>query len=56
MSGDKIVAVISVVACLFLASRSIRSRGITGQNMFLMGVVWVIIIAGLALILGKFAH
>lgn len=47
-----LVALVSVGASLFLAIRSYRSRGISGQNTMLMGLVWVILIAGLALLLG----
>jgi len=53
MSGDRIVAIISVLACLVLAWRSYGRRGISGQNTMFMAIAWVVIIAGLALILGR---
>ena len=48
-----LVALVSVGASLFLAILSYRSRGISGQNTMLMGLVWVILIAGLSLLLGN---
>lgn len=53
MTGDRIVAIISVLACLVLAGRGYRARHVSGQNTLLMAIAWVVIIAGLALILGR---
>lgn len=50
---DKIVGLIAALMALLLASRNLRSRGLPANRMMLYGVVWVILISGLALI---FAH
>lgn len=47
-----LVALVTVGASLFLAILNYRSRGISGQNTMIMGLIWVILIAGLALLLG----
>lgn len=55
MSGDTIVALIGVVAALFLAVRGFHSRGVAFENKALMAVVWVVIIAVLAFVLQRYA-
>lgn len=53
MTGDRIVGIIFVLACLVLAVRGYRARRVSRQNTLLMAIAWILIIAGLALILGR---
>ena len=53
MDGATIVSLISVVAALFLATRALKSHGLSFENKAWMAVAWAIIIAVLAFVIGR---
>lgn len=53
-STAMIVALIGVLASLFLAVRSWRSHGLSLGAGVRMGLIWALIIAVLAFVLGRF--
>ncbi|HEX8057398.1 MAG TPA: hypothetical protein VF481_12100 [Novosphingobium sp.] len=55
MNGNMIVALVTIVASLFLAVRALRSRQLDFSRTALMAGVWVVIIAALAFVLQRFA-
>lgn len=55
MSGNTIVFLITVVASLFLATRTLRHRQLDLGKTALMAGIWVVIIAVLAFVLQRFA-
>lgn len=48
-----LVALITVGASLMLAIRGFRSNGVSAQKTMQMGIIWVVLIAGLAVLLGR---
>jgi hypothetical protein len=50
-----IVAIVSIVGCLVLATRSLWARNLGSKRLALMGVAWAAIIAVLAFVLQKAA-
>ena len=50
MNGDQIVALIGVIAALVLAWRGIRSYNVPHQRMIGMAMIWLAVIAGLAVL------
>lgn len=55
MNGNMIVALVTIVASLFLAVRALRSRQLDFGKTALMVGIWVVIIAVLAFVLQRFA-
>lgn len=53
MTGTTVVFLISLVASLFLALRALRSHGLSFENKAWMAVAWALIIALLALVVGR---
>lgn len=53
MNAATIVSLISIVACLFLAVRALRSHGLSFENKAWMAVAWAVIIAVSAFVLGR---
>lgn len=52
---DTLVALTGTIAALFLAVRSLKSRGASFENKAAMAVAWVVIIVVLAFVLQRFA-
>jgi len=50
MNADRIVALIGVTAALVLAWRGIRSYNMPRQRMIGMAMIWLAVIAGLAVL------
>jgi hypothetical protein len=48
-----ITAVVSVAACLVLAVRAVRGRGMSFNRAARMALVWIVIIAALAVVLAR---
>lgn len=55
MTPTVIVSVVSLVLCLVLAARGLRGSGLEPKKALTMGLIWVALIAGLALVLSRFA-
>lgn len=53
MNGATIVFLVTMVGSLFLAVRALRSHGLSLHDKAWMVVAWALIIAALALILGR---
>jgi MFS-type transporter involved in bile tolerance (Atg22 family) len=52
--GD-LLMIVSVAACLVLALRGLRARRLGSNRVLVMGIVWAVIIAGLAYAMQRFA-
>lgn len=46
MSGNELVAIISLALCLILAWGSLKSQALSGNAMLKMAAIWVAIFAG----------
>ena len=55
MSADKIVGLIALLACLFLATRSLSARRLPFETKAWMIVTWALIIVVLAFVISRFA-
>jgi hypothetical protein len=55
MEGVAIVGVIASLGWLFLNFRALQSDGLPLQKKLGMAVAWVVIIAGLAIVMSRFA-
>lgn len=53
MSAYSWVSIIAVAMSLVLALRALRSHGLSFENKAWMAVAWVLIIAGLAFVVGR---
>lgn len=55
MTTAAIVSLISILLCLFLVVRNLRGNQMETSQLLKMGLAWAAIIAGLALLLTRFA-
>ena len=55
MTQGDLLMIVSVAACLVLALRGLRSRQLGSNRILVMGIVWAVIIAGLAYAMQRFA-
>lgn len=53
--GDTVVAVVSIAACMVLATRRLRAQRLGFERIAAMAVAWVVIIAVLAFVLERYA-
>ena len=53
MSGDVVVGLVAATACLFLAWRGLSAHRLPFQRKAAMAIAWVVIIAALALVIGR---
>lgn len=51
MTGDKLVALIAVLASLVLVTRNLRGQQLSRETLFRYGGAWAAIIAALALLI-----
>ena len=48
-----LASVVALVACLFLALRGMRGRNVHRNRILVMGVIWAVVITGLAVLLQR---